>query len=273
MVKRPSVVSVDNTSSVILRTKTKGEGARMQGRVDEGAYLLHALSRRDFLVAMLMASGAVVLMPDGLLAAASAPLSGREWGPDWPTKDSPLREDIPGRSVNLYAELGLKHLTETTPHWGIGYRGGSCADKFILKSPAEPVHLYDALCRIGARPGNNLTLDSYGRHVAGDELDLSVQWPGLKKGLSLSEVFFDEAGRGFRIRFGGNRPAALEQKTGCLTCLESCPVAVTSNSLYPHISGFRRKLNPNSRFRGRPEVLPGSDLFPVVVCYRLAGKG
>ena len=140
-------------------------------------------------------------------------------------------------------------------------------------SPVEPAHLYDALCRTGARPGNNLTLKSYGQYAAGDELALSVQWPGLAKELDLSGVIFDEAGKGFLIRFGGNRAAALEQKTGCLTCLESCPVAITSNSLYPHISPFRRAVRPNSRFRGKPETLPNFHQLPVVISYRPAAIG
>lgn len=234
---------------------------------------LPALSRRTFLVSMLLASGAAVLRPDGLLAAAPPSLPGRQWSPGWPTRQAPLREDIPGRSVKIYAELSLKHLTETTAHWGIGCSSGSCADKFIFTSPVEPAHLYDALCRTGARPGNNLTLKSYGQHAAGDELALSVQWAGLARDLSLSSVIFDEAGKGFLFRFGGNRAAALEQKTGCLTCLESCPVAITSNSLYPHISPFRRVVRPNSRFRGKPEALPNSDLLPVVISYRRAATG
>ncbi|HOI05928.1 MAG TPA: YdjY domain-containing protein [Deltaproteobacteria bacterium] len=234
---------------------------------------LPALSRRAFLVSMLVASGAAVLRPDSLPAAATPRVPVREWSPEWPARLAPLREDVPGRAVKIYAELSLKHLTETTAHWGIGCSSGSCADKFIFTSPVEPAHLYDALCRIGARPGNNLTLKSYGQHAAGDELALSVQWSGLAKELSLSSVILDEAGKGLLIRFGGNRAAALEQKTGCLTCLESCPVAITSNSLYPHISGFRRAVRPNSRFRGKPEMLPNHDLLPVVITYRLAAKG
>ncbi|HQG32427.1 MAG TPA: hypothetical protein PLA83_10920 [Deltaproteobacteria bacterium] len=125
----------------------------MKGRADRNRDIMHTLSRREFLFSMLVASGTVIINPDGLIAAASANLSSREWSPDWPTKDSPLREDIPGRTVKLYAELSLKHLTETTPHWGIGYRGGSCADKFILKSPAEPVHLHSGQQAQRREPG------------------------------------------------------------------------------------------------------------------------
>lgn len=232
-----------------------------------------ALSRRAFLLSLLVAGGAAVVRPDGLLAAAYPGLPGRQWSSAWPDRRAPLREDVPGRSVKIYAELSLKRLTETTPHWGIGCGSGSCADKFIFTSPVEPAHLYDALCRTGARPGNNLTLKSYGQYAAGDELALSVQWPGLAKELSLSSVIFDEAGKGILIRFGGNRAAAQEQKTGCLTCLESCPVAITSNSLYPHISPVRRAVRPNSRFRGKPETLPNFDQLPVVISYRPAATG
>ncbi|HPI92865.1 MAG TPA: YdjY domain-containing protein [Deltaproteobacteria bacterium] len=224
------------------------------------------LSRRDFLVKALLASGAVIAGHRGMLHAATIAGGSRA---DWPTRGRPLAEDLPGRTVMMYAELSLEHLTRTTAHWGIGCGRGACADKFILVSPAEPIDLHDALVRVGGRPGNNLTMESYGDVVAGDPLAVSVLWHGLEKPLGLKDVFHDGAGGGFMMRFGGNREAALRHNTGCLTCLESCPVGITSNAAYPHIRGIRRALTPNSTFRGRPETLPRKEAFPLVVCYRL----
>jgi hypothetical protein len=170
----------------------------------------------------------------------------------------------------MYTELRLRHLTETTPHWGIGYSGGKFADKFILASPANPLAFHDTLVRIGARAGNNLPLDGYGKFVGGDRLAVSAQWLGLRMPLSIHDIFYDSAGKGFDIRFGGNRTAAAEKKTGCLTCLESCPIGITSNAVYPHLSTIKRILHPNSSFRGKPERLPGKEALPVVVFYQLA---
>jgi hypothetical protein len=230
------------------------------------------LTRREFLITALLSSGAVIMGSYGLLQAAVPAPSGNFWQADWPTRERPLVEDTHNRTIKMYTELSLEHLTRTTAHWGIGYAGGTLADKFILLSPARPVEFHDALVRIGARPGNNLCTESYGEFVAGDALAVSAVWPGLKTALGLKDIFHDETGKGFFIRFGGNRDAALKHKTGCLTCLESCPVGITSNAAYPHIRGIQRSIMPNSRFRGHPETLPRRDAFPLVVSYRLAAN-
>jgi hypothetical protein len=229
------------------------------------------LSRRDFLVSMLVASGAVIVGTNGLLEAAPARPGVKAWPKGWPTKAKPLIVDTKKHVVKMYTEISLRHLTETTPHWGIGCYTGKYADKFILVSPAEPLDFHDALVRIGAKPGNNLALDSYGQFVAGDRLNVVALWQGLKKPYDISDIFYDSTGKGFQIRFGGNRVAAAEKKTGCLTCLESCPISITSNAVYPHLSGAQRKITPNSHFRGNPETLPDKENFPVVVFYSISG--
>ncbi|NPU83968.1 MAG: hypothetical protein HPY65_05725 [Syntrophaceae bacterium] len=230
------------------------------------------MSRRDFLLFLLLTTGAVVIGPRGRLLAAQVP-GAAAWPRGWPVRGTPLAADPKTGTVAMYAEISLRHLTETTTHWGIGCETGKFADRFILVSPAEPPALYDALIRIGARPGNNLAPDGYGKTVEGDVLALTAAWPGLPREVDAGGLFYDSSGKGFRFRFGGNRRAAEEQRTGCLTCLESCPVGITSNAVYPHLSTARRIFRPNSRFRGRPEVLPAREAFPLVVFYRLAGKG
>ena len=241
-------------------------------RARMSAIPLPGISRRDFLRSLLIASGAVLLGPHGLLEAAPISAGGRDWPFDWPTHDTPLIVDPTRRVVKLHTKLQLRHLTETTPHWGIGYSGGKLADKFILASSVEPIAFHDALVRIGARAGNNVPLDGYGKFVNGDRLILSAQWPGLPTPVGINEIFTDSAGKGFDIRFGGNRTVAAEKKTGCLTCLESCPIGITSNAVYPHLSLLQRMMHPNSSFRGKPETLPSKQAVPVVVFYQLAAR-
>jgi hypothetical protein len=188
-----------------------------------------------------------------------------------PSREQPLLVDDAGRRVLVYTEVNGRNLTRSNPHWGIVAVGGRLADKGILRSYADPLAFHDALVRIGARPGNNLTSDSTGQYVAGDQLEVTVTIPGLGTDLPLGAVFDDETGRGFAIRFGGNRDAARHEQTGCITCLESCWIAVSSNDRYPFISTLRRLISPNSRFRGRASVFHG-DGQPVIVSYRLAGR-
>lgn len=184
---------------------------------------------------------------DGLLAS----------GPNlFPTQANPLLIDDKNKRVLIYAELNLKNIDKPNPHWGVVYTGGKLADKAIIRAFCDPLEFHDALVQIGAKPGNNLTSDTVGDYVRGDALGVSVTWAGLNKTLFLSDIIQDSSGRRFQIRFGGNKKAAAEEKTGCITCLESCPVGITSNAAYPAIGGFKRFISPNSHFKGKTEMLP-----------------
>jgi hypothetical protein len=167
--------------------------------------------------------------------------------------------------------MNRKYLAETNPHWGIVFKGGKLADKAIFRSYAAPRDFYDALTQIGAHPGNNLTADRFGETVKGDRLLVGVTWPGLTRELSLDSIISDSAGRGFDIRFGGNRERAIKENTGCLLCLESCPISITSNAAYPTIGTVKRLFSPNSRFKGRSDKLPEADHPTVIFVFRLLG--
>ena len=145
--------------------------------------------------------------------------------------------------------------------------GGKLNDQAILHAFCTPQEFHDALLQIGARPGNNLTLRSSEEVIGGDELLVSVIGPGLSRPLGLSDILEDSSGKGFRIRFGGNRQRAAEEQTGCITCLESCPIGITSNAAYPAISSFPRLLSPNSQFRAKAEKLHRRG--GIILIYRL----
>jgi hypothetical protein len=185
-----------------------------------------------------------------------------------PTKENPLVVDQEGKRVLIYTEVNDKNLHETNPHWGVVFTDGKLGNKAILKAYAPHLAFHDALEQIGAKPGNNLTEDTLDIPVAGDLLEVTATWPGLAKELTLQEVFYDESGKGFEIRFGGNRQASEAYGTGCITCLESCWISIVSNAKYPNISSAKRFVSPNSRFKGKAEILPGGDRL-VVLIYRL----
>jgi hypothetical protein len=176
--------------------------------------------------------------------------------PTKPSRNEPLRVDTINKRVLIYTEVNPKTLNQSNPHWGVIFQGGKLHDKAILKAFCTPQEFHDALLQIDARPGNNLTLHSSGEFIEGDELLVSITWPGLFRPLGLADILEDSSGKGFRIRFGGNRQRAVEEQTGCITCLESCPIGITSNAVYPTISSFQRLLSPNSQFKGKAEKLP-----------------
>ena len=186
-----------------------------------------------------------------------------------PTKAHPLFIDFKKRQVLLYTEVNPRNWNKTNPHWGVVYYGGKLSDKAILSAFCTPGEFHAALMQIGARPGNNLTPDQAGSFVQGDELSVSAFRPDLNKSFSLADIFFDQTGKGFHIRFGGNLERADKEKTGCITCLESCPVGITSNAAYPAISSWKRFFSPNSLFKGKTETLPSQKVAPVILIYEL----
>lgn len=186
-----------------------------------------------------------------------------------PTKANPLFIDLNKKQVLLYTEINLKNWDKTNPHWGVVYQGGKLGDKAILSAFCPPEEFHEALIKIGARSGHNLTLHQTDTLVEGDEFSVSVIRPDLNKSFSLADILFDQTGKGFHIRFGGNLERAVKEKTGCITCLESCPVGITSNAAYPTISSWKRFLSPNSLFKGKKENLPTQAGVPVILIYQL----
>jgi hypothetical protein len=186
-----------------------------------------------------------------------------------PTKAHPLFIDLKKRQVLLYTEVNPKNWNKTNPHWGVVYQGGKLKDKAILSAFCTPGEFHEALMQIGTRPGNNLTLNQTDTLVEGDEVTISVLRPDLNKSFSLEDILFDQIGKGFHIRFGGNLERAIKEKTGCITCLESCPVGITSNAAYPTIGPWKRFHSPSSLFKGKTENLPAIKGASVILIYEL----
>ncbi|WP_333654704.1 YdjY domain-containing protein [Dissulfurispira sp.] len=190
-----------------------------------------------------------------------------------PTKENPLFIDKKNKQVLIYTEINAMHLYQPAVHWGVVFKDGRFGDRAILKAYCNQLDFHDALIQIGAKPGNSLTKESAGKHVEGDELIATAIVSGQSKELPLSDIFYDSSGKGFKIKFGGNRTASMAEKTGCITCLESCWISITSNAAYPMTSPLQRFISPNSQFRGKLETLPAKEGHPVILIYRLANKG
>lgn len=185
-----------------------------------------------------------------------------------PTKENPLIIDEKNKQVLIYTEVHEMNVHQSNVHWGVVFKGGRFQDRAILRAYVHNLDFHDALIKIGAKHGNNLTKDTIGQYVLGDTLEVKAIIPPSNKEYSLNEIFHDEAGKGFHIKFGGNRKASEEQNTGCITCLESCWISIASNANYPQTGPIKRFINPNSRFKGKAEVLPG-DGKPVILKYTL----
>jgi hypothetical protein len=188
-----------------------------------------------------------------------------------PTKENPLVVDTVAKKVMIYTEVNEMNVHQPNVHWGVVFKDGKYQDRAILRSFVHHLAFHDALLKIGAKPGNNLSKETIGKHVEGDLLDVTATWPGLGKELKLADIFSESGGKGFAIRFGGNHKASEEMNTGCITCLESCWIAVSSNTAYPQTGTIKRFVNPNAKFQGRADALP-KDGQPVILSYRVKGR-
>ncbi|ELV55835.1 hypothetical protein EC991775_2177 [Escherichia coli 99.1775] len=91
--------------------------------------------------------------------------------------------------------------------------------------------------------------------------DISVNWQGAAKTYSFDEVIVDSNGKKLDMRFGGNLTAAEEKKTGCLVCLDSCPVGIVSNATYTYGAVEKRG---EVKFKGNASVLPANNTLATV---------
>ncbi len=177
-----------------------------------------------------------------------------------PTKDNPLVVDKEKGVVKVYTEVNGKYFSETTRH-GIVFKDGSNGDKSVLRAYADQNDFYNALVKIGAKPGNTLTPDSApGTKVTGDALDVKVSFGD--KTYDFAEVIKQDPDNGFNVRFGGNDERAKSKNTGCILCLDSCPVGITSNDTW----GFGDWQNGKVKFYGDKDKLP-EDGSPVIASF------
>ena len=164
--------------------------------------------------------------------------------------------------VQVYTEVNGKYFATPTRH-GVVFKDGKNGDKSIFVAYANQNDFHAALEELGAVPGDNLTLETEDT-VEGSELEISVFWEGADKEYSVNEIIVDSTGKTFAPKFGGNKVRAAEIKTGCIFCLDSCPVGISSNSAHQQKSFD----GGHVEFKGNQEVLP-ADGTPVVVTFKL----
>jgi len=166
----------------------------------------------------------------------------------------PVTVDKQNGVITFQAEVNGKYLLTPTRHAAV-FKGGKNGDKSIFVCLSDHKSFYDGLIAIGAKPGNNMTMENMMKtKVEGDLLDVSVTWKGASKSYSLDEVIIDSNKKPIIMRFGGNLEMAMSKNTGCLLCLDSCPVGIASNSNYTHGAVEKTK---EVAFTGNRDILPG----------------
>ena len=188
------------------------------------------------------------------LATASDQLEGL-------TKANPIMVDQAKETVSLLAEINGKYFYTPTRH-ALVFEGGSNGNKSVFRALVNVGPFHNALVEVGAKAGENMTLQNKEKtHVQGDILLVTVTWEGADREYDLDEVITDSNGKPLVMRFGGNLPAALKKRTGCLLCLDSCPVGVVSNFTYTYGAVEKRG---EVTFMGNGNVLPPDGSLVVI---------
>ena len=182
------------------------------------------------------------------------------------TRENPIKVNEHEKSLSFAAEVNGKYFFEPTRHAAV-FKDGKNGEKSVFRAFADHKTFYESLIKLGLKPGNNMTMQNMETtFVQGDLLDVTVTWKGARKAYRLDEVIKDSNGKPIVIRFGGNIANAIRYNTGCLICLDSCPVGITSNASYTMGAVEKRK---EVAFTGNKDVLPPDGTLVVVT---LKGK-
>lgn len=149
------------------------------------------------------------------------------------SEENPIKIDKDAKSVTIYTKYNGKFETEATRHLAI-WKDGKLSDMSIFSSYVSPEDFYNALEEIGAEAGNNMNADNAATTKSeGSKLELTLAWAGQEGTVGIDDVVKDSNGKALDIRFSGNIDNSKEFNTGCITCLDSCFVGITSNGEYP----------------------------------------
>lgn len=182
--------------------------------------------------------------------------------------ENPISIDKEAKTVTVLAQVNGKYFNEATRHASV-FIDGANGSKSIFTAYANAEDFYNAMIEIGGEPGNNMTLDNKEiTFVAGSPVDFKVYWEGAKRAYDINEVIIDSNKNNIDLRFGGNLETAKSKNTGCLACLDSCPVGIVSNATYTYGSVEARD---EVRFTANKEVLPDDGTY-VAITYSLKNK-
>lgn len=139
------------------------------------------------------------------------------------------------RPSQFNSSRGLKN------HHLITWQGGNAGKLALLVSLSTDSAVHDALVAAGARPGNNLTLDSWNTRANPKSRDPDVVADGSPLSITIEtagrvwlpeSLLTDQNQRPEDFVFAGNRAFIPAWKSGCVVCLQSCPGSKISNRSY-----------------------------------------
>lgn len=167
-------------------------------------------------------------------------------------------------------------------HHAIVWKGGKAKTWALFVSDESDHDVRIALMRIGAKPGENLTPESWNerenpksaepdKRVEGTPLEVLVEWRGSKGRIPLARLIAEE-GRTLPmldLRFGGNEAFQKEFRSGCIVCLYSCPGGAVGNHAHP----IRDYVRDGVVYSSLPKSLPPAGTrVTIIMKVRMEGS-
>jgi hypothetical protein len=188
-----------------------------------------------------------------------------------PTETNPIVIDPVNREIRIAAKVNGTVFTQPTWH-AVVYSGGKAAGASLFQAFISPDIFYSALTYFGGSPGNNMTTTNMNNtYVQGSDISITVTWNGAPKAYNLIDVVKDPDGangKGIKMKFGGNLATNDSAGTGCISCFYSCPIGITSNSVYNNGDMTRQGAAGQAGFLGNQNVLPANGTI-VVLTYKV----
>jgi len=168
-----------------------------------------------------------------------------------------------------------RHVLGMPGYHLIVWKGGRASGEALFQATVTDVQVLDALEALGAKPGNNLPMETWDDRkdphskapdmiIAGPPIDVLVRVPGRAEPLPLDQILTGQ--QGFAMRLGGHRANIPKWKSGCIACLYSCPGSKVGNAR----ATVRDYVRDPDRYQVKPGVLP-ADGTGVTVVLRLGG--
>lgn len=126
-------------------------------------------------------------------------------------------------------------------HHLVVWNEGKAANAALFVTPIPDIAIHRALGSIGAKPGNNLTADSWNKRYSKKSKDPDLVAEGSKlqiqirkgtKVLNVANILHDNHDHAYNFVFSGNLEFIPLWQSGCVICLQSCPGSKVSNATY-----------------------------------------
>ncbi|MBM4259252.1 MAG: hypothetical protein FJ147_25550 [Deltaproteobacteria bacterium] len=204
-----------------------------------------------------------------------------------PSMEQPILVRADTKEIQIFGRIyaqrfNAAHGEQAHYHFLVWHKGTS--PTALIETPVDDLDFHAELAKLGAKPGDNLTMASWTERkhddhaapqekVTGSEIVIRVAWKEKPEGVPVADVFSSTSPADLQPvaswRFGGNldRPFnknPLGPRPGCLVCLYSCPSGKVSNgalSIHAYVAS-------PSRFVANTALLP-PDGTPVILTFQI----